>query len=238
MQEERDTFMWDVMNDPIRKMISPRMEATLTAGLSASVAASQPWRMIGNASPIARMLVPDVVSYGIDPSSAPKGEGLGEGPNMLWKSKWNLPFYTDTWDGYPVAREAFYTLSREAGAQDLLFLSGDSHSFWANKVFDGEGRPMGVELGTTGITSPGDFVDTGWNDETAERLDRIFEQALDEVRWTDNMHQGYVRVVLAPGQAKASFVAVDTILLPSYKTKIVREEVIVKGGETLTFRES
>tara|TARA_R110002072_G_scaffold283860_1_gene447546 strand:+ start:3228 stop:4937 length:1710 start_codon:yes stop_codon:yes gene_type:complete len=233
--ETRDAFMSDVIGAPNRRMLSDRMEAALADGLSASVAAGQPWRLIGNPSPIARMLVPDVAAYGIDPAKAPKGEAPGEGANLFWKAQWNLPFYTDTWDGYPAAREAFYALSRTAGAEDLLFLTGDSHSFWANQLFDGEGRPMGLELGTAGVTSPGDFVDTGWDAETAEALDRVFEQALEEVRWTDNMHQGYVRVVLTQAQADVAYVAVDTVLLPDYRTEVIRTETVVKDGKTLRF---
>ena len=233
--ETRDAFMSDVIGAPNRRMLSDRMEAALADGLSASVAAGQPWRLIGNPSPIARMLVPDVAAYGIDPAKAPKGEAPGEGANLFWKAQWNLPFYTDTWDGYPAAREAFYALSRAAGAEDLLFLTGDSHSFWANQLFDGEGRPMGLELGTAGVTSPGDFVDTGWDAETAEALDRVFEQALEEVRWTDNMHQGYVRVVLTQAQADVAYVAVDTVLLPDYRTEVIRTETVVKDGKTLRF---
>ena len=236
--ETRDAFMRDVMNDPARTMISSRMEATLAEGLAQSVAAGQPWRLIGNASPIARMLTPDVAALGIDPAKAPKGEAPGDGPNLFWKGKWNLPFYTDTWDGYPAAREAFYALSREAGAEDLLFLTGDSHSFWANAVSDGEGRPMGLELGTAGVSSPGDFVDTGWDTETAEKLDRVFAQSLDEVRWTDNFHQGYVRVMLTREQADVAFVAVDTVLLPTYRVETVREETVVRSGQTITFADS
>jgi len=176
-----------------------------------------------------------VAALGIVPAKAPKGEAPGEGPNLFWKGKWNLPFYTDTWDGYPAAREAFYALSREAGAEDLLFLTGDSHSFWSNAVCDGEGRPMGLELGTAGVSSPGDFIETGWDTETAEKLDRIFAQALDEVRWTDNFHQGYVRVELTRAKADVAFVAVDTVLLPTYRVATVREETVVRDGQTITF---
>lgn len=237
-QETRDAFMRDVMDDPSRKMISPHMEAALTKGLMYSVADAQPWRLIGNPSPIARMLVPDVVALGVDPAKAPKGEAPGDGPNMLWKAEWNLPFYTDTWDGYPAAREAFYALSREAGAGDLILLTGDSHSFWANELFDAEGRPAGLELGTAGVTSPGDFDDTGWDAESAVKLDRVFEQALDEVRWTDNMHQGYVRVVLTPEKADAAFVAMDTVLLPDYRTEVIRTETIIRDGKTIRFADA
>jgi alkaline phosphatase D len=233
---DRDAFMSDVIGDPARKMISVGMEDVLATGLSRSVAAGEPWRVIGNASPIARMLVPDVQRFGITPADAPAAEQPGAGPNLFWKGEWNLPFYTDTWDGYPAAREAFYALCRAAGAGDLLVLTGDSHSFWANTLSDASGQPMGLEVGTAGITSPGDFVESGWLGESPERLDRVFEAALDEVRWTDNLHQGYVRVVLGRTEARVSYVAVDTVLRKDYAARVIREETIERGPGTIAWK--
>ncbi len=236
-QEERNAFMADVIDDPSRKMISAGMKDALSEGLTASVSSGQPWRLIGNASPIARMWVPDIAAYGVDPAKAPAGEVPGAGANLLWKGQWNLPFYTDTWDGYPAAREDFYALCRDVGVQDLLVLTGDSHSFWANTLFDASGNSMGLELGTAGVSSPGDFVETGWDMETAAQLDRVFEEALDEVRWTDNLHQGYVRVVLTRENAHVDFVAVQTVLLEDRSTTTIRSEVIERRGGALAYRD-
>ena len=234
-KEDRDAFMSDVIGDPERRMISEGMEDALRFALWASVQGEQPWRIIGNASPIARMLTPDIVAMGVDPE---RQEGAGEPgatADLSWKGQWNLPFYTDTWDGYPAAREDFYALCRNVQATDLLVLTGDSHSFWANRLFDGEGRPMGVEIGTAGISSPGDFVESGWDAESAEQLDRAFEEALDEVRWTDNFHQGYVRVVLTTEAADVTYVAVDTVLITDYRTFDLRTERIVREGDSLVY---
>ena len=70
------------------------------------------------------------------------------------------------------------------------------------------------------------------------KLDRVFEQALDEVRWTDNTHQGYVRVVLTPEKADAAFVAMDTVLLPDYRTQVIRTETIIRDGKTIKFADA
>lgn len=225
-REDRDAFMTEVMDDPSRRMISTKMEKALVEGLSASVKSGQPWRIIGNASPIARMLVPDVAALGIDPSKKSGADVPGTGADMFWKGKWNLPFYTDTWDGYPAAREAFYELAKASGADDLVFLTGDSHSFWANQLSTAAGEPMGIELGTAGISSPGDFVESGWDEETAQQLDTLFAEQLDEVLWTDNMHQGYVRTVFSREEIKADFIAVETVLMPDDRTKTLRSETI------------
>ncbi len=234
-EAERDAFMTGVIGDPARTMISPEMAAHLGDGLAASVAAGEPWRLIGNASPIARMLVPDVAALGVDVSAPPPGEVPGAGANLLWKAQWNLPFYTDTWDGYPAAREALYDTAKAAGARDLLVLTGDSHSFWANRLADAGGAAMGVEIGTAGVSSPGDFVETGWAPEVAEALDRAFEAGLEEVVWTDNLHQGYVRVVLTRAHADVDYVAVDTVLSPDYRTSVLRSFRVVHRAGSLAY---
>ncbi len=226
------TFLAEVIGDPSRRMLSAEMEATLRAALEQSVAAGQPWRILGNAIPMARMPVPDVTAYGVVPEPDANGEIPLAKQALIWKGQLGLPFYTDTWDGYAAARENFYALCREAGATDLLVLTGDSHSFWANRLHDGQGRPMGLELGTAGVSSPGDFVESGWDESTAARLDEIFAEAVEEVVWTDNLHQGYVRVELTPEAGTATYVAVDTVLTPDYRPLTLREMPIARkdGG--------
>ncbi len=151
------------------------------------------------------------------------------------KGRANLPFYPDTWDGYPWARERLYEQSRAAGAGDLIVLTGDSHSFWANSLKDAEGRPAGVELGTAGITSPGDFVESGFGEELSRQLDLAFAEHCPEIDWTDNMHQGYVRLELARDAALATFVAVDTVTDSDFRAFILNRLRIERRNDTVTF---
>ena len=233
-------FRAEVLDEEGRHMLAPELDADLAAALSRSVRGGQPWRLIGNPMPIARTDVPDVVALGIlpDPFAAEppfEGDALQAAQALAWKGKWNLPFYPDTWDGYPWARERLYELSRGAGAGDLIFLTGDSHSFWANSLKDSAGRPAGLELGTAGISSPGDFMASGFGAEISRKLDTAFSAHVPEVEWTDNMHQGYVRLDLAREAGQASFVAVDTVLNPAYRTLILKRMGIVREDGALTF---
>ncbi len=233
-------FRRDVLEAPGRRMISPECEADLARSLQQSVAARQPWRLIGNAIPIARTEVPDVVRLGIlpnpDASATPFAGGALDNAKLLAaKGRAGLPFYPDTWDGYPWAREQLYDLSRKAGAADLIFLTGDSHSFWANSLKDTEGRPAGIELGTAGITSPGDFVESGFGDALSRALDQAFIDHVPEVVWTDNMHQGYVRLDLQRGGAEATFIAVDTIRSRAFRPFIVNRFTIVREAAGIGF---
>ena len=93
----RDQFMSEVLGAPRRAMLSAAMEAVLQKALSTSIAAGEPWRLIGNSVPLARMLVPDLEAAGVLPASVTPNAAK----ELLWKGRWQLPFYTDTWDGYP-----------------------------------------------------------------------------------------------------------------------------------------
>lgn len=236
-----EKFRKDVLGAPDRPILSTELEGDLEAALSRSVEQGQPWRIIGCPMVIARVEVPDVVKLGIvaDPAAklaaAKSREELARlaadpAVALAWKGRYNLPDYTDAWGGYPWARERLYDLSRRAGAGDLVFLSGDSHSFWVNRLADGAGRSAGIEFGTAGISSPGDFVGSGFDDATARALDRAYAEHIPEVAWTDNMHQGYVRVEFGREEGLATFVAVDTVLSPDYHTKVLRRVPFTRRG--------
>lgn len=225
---ERDTF-----GAVGRTMLARELEADLTAAWTQSKLANQPWRLIGNPMPIARTRVPDVVGLGLIPDPASQTKPLSAAVDIAWKGKWNLPFYPDTWDGYEWARQRLYSQAREAGVGDLVFLTGDSHSFWANRLSDAEGRPMGLELGTSGITSPGDFVESGFDPVTAAKLDAAFAEHNPEVVWTDNLHQGYVRVILTQDEGRASFIAMSNILSQRYTAHNISDWRLVRNDGVL-----
>ena len=225
---ERDTF-----GAVGRTMLSRELEGDLAAAWTQSKLAEQPWRLIGNPMPIARTRVPDVVALGLIPDPTNQTKPLSAAVDIAWKGKWNLPFYPDTWDGYEWARERLYSQAREAGVDDLVFLTGDSHSFWANRLANAAGQPMGLELGTSGITSPGDFIESGFDSATAAKLDAAFAEHNPEVIWTDNAHQGYVRVVLNRDEGRASFIAMSNIRSPHYIARTVSEWRMVRGDAGL-----
>lgn len=225
----------EIIDAPDRPMLSAAMEDFLSEELGRSVKAGESWRVIGNATLLARMNVPDLIGAGLLPDPATEGLPF-ETKALAWKAKWNLPIYTDSWDGYGWARERFYALCREAGASDLVVLTGDSHSFWANSLADDAKRPMGVELGTAGITSPGDFLASGFGPELSKKLDKAFVDMVDEVVWTDNFHQGYVRLDLRRDAAQANFIGMSTILSPDYKPGLLRQFAIARREGSLELR--
>jgi alkaline phosphatase D len=227
-RQDAETLERETIGAPGRRLIGADQEADLAAAWRASIASGQPWRLVGNPMPIARTRVPDVASLGLVAGArGPAAEVLA------WKGRWNLPFYPDTWDGYSWARERFYDSAREAGAADLVFLTGDSHSFWANQLADGQGRSAGVEIGTAGVTSPGDFVESGFGPETAARLDKAFADHNPEVLWTDGLHQGYVRIELGRSGGRAIFLSAPGLARPGHRTEVLGTWRIDRGPSGL-----
>ena len=224
-------FERKVLNAPNRHMLSPAMEAFVAEGMRESRSLQQPWRLLGNAIPMARVRVPNLIAHGI---AMPEGHPSG-GADFVWKGRYNLPMYLDTWYGYPWARERFYRQCAELGVRDLMVLTGDSHSFWANSLHRDDGSPMGVEIGTAGVSSPGDFVEQGFDRATAATLDRLLAQHNLDVNWTDNLYQGYVRLQLYPSQAEVDYVAVSTVTELNFSTQVIRRERVEPDQGSLRF---
>lgn len=234
-QRAADRFLRDVVGAPERPMLSPAMETFVAESLSASVQDGQPWRLVGNAIPMARTAAPRLSAADLAALApvAPAHE-LERVRQLAGRGALGLPLYLDPWDGYPVARERFYAAARDAGASDLLVLTGDSHSFWANALHDESGTALGLELGTSGITSPGDFALLG--EAGARLLDERLIDSNPEVLWTDGVHNGYVRLRLTPGEALADYVAVSTVLERTYRLHNLRQMRIARGRKGLDWQ--
>lgn len=227
-------FLEEVVGDPSRRLLSSAQERFVADALAGSVREGQPWRLVGNQVPMARTAAPrlseaDLASLA---PSAPKDE-YDRVRALAERGALGLPLYLDPWDGYPAARERFYAAARGAGADDLLVLTGDSHSFWANVLHDAAGHRAGLELGTTGITSPGDFARLGR--AGAQLLDRRLEESNPEVLWTDGLHNGYLRLRLTPARAQADYIAVSSVRDRDYGLSRLRRLRIAREGGVLVW---
>jgi phosphodiesterase/alkaline phosphatase D-like protein len=231
----REHFMRDILGDPSRQMLGEKMQQFVATSLKSSVDNASQWRLLGNQIPMARTHAPSPKSGIKYPALADDHPYANDVANFVKKVNWNLPLYLDTWDGYEGAREAFYTLCANMGVRDLVVITGDSHSFWANELYTQNGLPMGVEIGTAGITSPGDFESFG--KPIAGQIDNGLSARNKEVRWTDCQHRGYVKMHITAAQIDTYYVAVDTINQPRFTAFNLRHETLVKTADTVQYRE-
>ncbi|PWF44989.1 alkaline phosphatase D family protein [Massilia glaciei] len=119
--------------DPSRSMLGQAQEDWLAAGLRASKAR---WNIIAQQTPMAQSSQTPIVR--------PDGGR----------------FWTDGWDGYPMARARLFEALRHSGAANPVVLAGDVHTFYASELRTDFNRPastrnpvVAAEFCGTSITS-------------------------------------------------------------------------------------
>ena len=213
------------LNDPARRMMGPRQEAWIGAEAARSVKAGHAWQVLGNEVVMARLL-PFSPKKELTPEqyAAVPAALRDRLQSMEESAARGLPTTLDMWDGCPADRERLYAVLREAGARPIV-VSGDSHSFWANELFDASGRRIACEFGTTGITSPGaGEISPGVN------FGELVARANKEVLFNDQMSQGYVLLTLTREEARGDMVAVSTIVSKVFTTRTVKSFRVTPDG--------
>lgn len=236
-QQQARTFMEQVVGAPNREMLSPAMSAFVTSALQESRQSERSWRVLGNQIPMARTHAPPLQDSPLALIEALPESEIGKKLAYFKRLGDNkLPIYLDPWDGYSWAREKFYQQCASVNCRDLLVLTGDSHSFWHNQLFDNSNRVMGLELGTNGISSPGDFLSLGF--EHAASMDELLAEHNKEITWTNGRENGYIRVSLTHQMGQADFVAVSTVMSLEFETRIVYSTKFTpgKGGAGIKTR--
>ena len=232
--DEAQAFYREVVGAPDRNFLSRNMEAFLSAEFRESVESGRRWRVIGNQSVMARSIEPRLD----DPFFAELRNQLDDDARatldgITRRGELGLTGDLDAWTGYPAARERFYDVAKDAGVRDLLVISGDSHSYWANALYDDAGDSMGVELGTTGISSPRSLLNLGL--EGLQRFDELNAASNREIVWTDGRYRGYIRLAIDHEGARADFVTVTNVESRDYDTQIVHTKEIVGASGSLQY---
>lgn len=203
---------------PARELLGSVQQDWLSGVLRASVRAGKPWQILGSQVVMARVA-------GVDLERELGAERFGAALARLpeaWRGRVRasiagyragLPFNFDSWDGYPPARERLYDLFRSTGARPIV-VSGDSHAAWANDLYDGSGRLVGAEFGTTAISSPS-------YGSLLPGLGALLAKVNPEVAFCDQDRKGYTVLTLTPSSATADFITVSTITQRSFTTERV-----------------
>lgn len=121
----------------------------------------------------------------------------------------------DQWHGYPESRTRLLDFFRTSGVANIVVLTGDIHSSWANEIITTPRDPaaydpatgkgsLAVEFVTPGVTSPG----------LPDILLGIVEQAKPlnpHVRWVDPTNRGYILLDVTRERVQAAWFHVDDI---------------------------
>jgi alkaline phosphatase D len=169
------------LRDPARTMLGSEQEAWLAAGLGSS---SARWNIIGQQTLMAqstqtRIIAPD--------------DGR---------------FWTDGWDGYPLARQRLFDALGKSGAANPLVLSGDVHTFYAAELRSDFYRPesnanpvIATEFCGTSVTSS-----SRPQKRTLEYVDMN-----PHIKYGRSDKRGFMLLEVTPAKTTTHFVGLDDV---------------------------
>lgn len=207
-------YMREIVAAPDRAMLGPDQLEAIRAHLSQ---ARRPWTILGNQTLMARVKTPDIAPYLTPETEAELRGRWSDADGFLRASKFALPLSLDSWDGYPAERERLFAAVRAAGVEDVLVLTGDTHTWWANELACDAGAPIGVELGCASVTAPSGLSERMVG-ARARALALLVNRENPAVRYVSGRSHGYVDLTLRRDEGRAAFVAVDTVLERRYRT--------------------
>lgn len=221
IREDKGTQRFNkILLDEDRDMLGAAQTDFIVDTLAASKAKGQRWRLLANQVVMGRVTSPDLTPH-VDPEALDNMAKAWPGVrDFVEFSQYGLPTYADSWDGYPKARDKFYDRLSEAGINDIIVVTGDSHEFWVNDLSDKNGAPMGVELGTTSVSSKtlADYMGS-----TAQDYALLMTQSNADVRYYNPMRSGYVDLELGQKTGKARLVTVSTRISKDYQAEITAQ---------------
>lgn len=134
------------------------------------------------------------------------------------------PFNTDQWDGFPAERNRFYDLVEAEGVDNLVVLTGDLHTSWANDLEDSLHGSIGVEFVTPSVTSPSVGLPLG---------ESLLQYENPHVRFLDLWQHGYMVIGLDHHQATCDWYFVNDILSRNREEHLGASWAVTNGKKVL-----
>ena len=218
-----DKFMNEILGTEARELLGQDQEQWLGQELATSKSSGAVWQVLGNPVMMARFVFPDL--SGVLPKERFEAL-LAENPlarRFMTFARLGLPANLDGWDGYPAARDRVYQMA-QASEANLIVLTGDTHTFWANELIDSkEGKRVGVEFATTAVSSStlGEILKMKDVD-----LGGAVSAANEEIKFANFNDKGGIVLTLTPTEARADYIAVDTVESRDFKSKTIRSFVV------------
>ena len=144
----------------------------------------------------------------------------------------------DAWDGYPVEQQKIADLIQSNAINNIVFLTGDTHSSWAfeatNKPFDnynpqtGEGA-FAVEFGVTSINS-GNSNERNHTDSVIVHEQKITNTPLNpHLKYANLRDHGYLVLTLTPEKARVDYKYIETVRERNKKVSIGKSFEVKTG---------
>ncbi len=208
-----EKFKVEFLNDPARDMLGDAQLDFVASTLKSSKDAGKPWRLVANQVVMGKVMTPDMTPHVTEDALAAIEKAWSGVRTFVEVSKYGLPVYPDSWDGYPAAREKLYARMKSEGVTDMFVITGDAHEFWVNDLKDNGGDKMGIEIGTTSVSSE---TLAAFMREATEPYALLMTQANPDVRYYNPLNNGYVDITFERDRAQTRLIGVDNVLSEDY----------------------
>lgn len=225
-----EKFRDEVLYAADREMFGADQQEFIIDALRQSKDDNVTWRLLANQVIMGRLLTPDFTPYIQEDALARLSADWPGVRDFLTLSKYNMPVYPDSWDGYPVAREDFYAALNAENLNDLLVLTGDAHEFWLNDLTSEAGEKIGMEVVTSSVSSQ--TLTAYLGDATAEH-NLLLTKENPDAKYYNALKSGYIDLTLNSKHAVVRMMSVDTVLSRDYSISETASFKIRKSGKTL-----
>lgn len=221
------------LTSPTRQMLGVEQSAWLQQQLAAS---SATWQVLGQQVLMSRIELPVSVLQALfllaeAPERLPEVEQAitdylvaratpaslrTEAQQALLDTDLNpkIGYNPDAWDGYPAARETVLATVAQLNKR-LVVLAGDTHNAWYADLTRADGSKVGEEFATSSVSSPG--LEADLHPLAPSLAKELFESVVDDLKWMEPAHRGYLKLTFTASLARADWVFVDTVVSRSYQ---------------------
>ncbi|MCP4438971.1 MAG: T9SS type A sorting domain-containing protein [Aureispira sp.] len=175
--QERDEPDFANATDPNHKLLGNAQMDWLTTGMDTSTAQ---WQILGQ----------QVMMAPLDINPLPFGQQYAN---------------SDQWDGYQAERDKLYDSVTTNNINNMVVLTGDIHTAWANDLEDGS-TDIGVEFVVNSVTSPGFPLPIGAG---------VIQSLNSHMKYVDLTNHGYYILDINKTRAQADYYFIGTIDNPS-----------------------
>ncbi|MDP9928578.1 alkaline phosphatase D family protein [Variovorax paradoxus] len=141
-----------------------------------------------------------------------------------------VPYNLDAWDGYPAARDAVLAMARSQG-KNLISLAGDTHNAWSGNLTDSSGQRVGVEFGTSSVSSPG--FERALPLIANDLLSDGFKRMVDDLRYAETSKRGYAVLTLTTAEARCEYIEISTVFSRDYSVRLAATLRVLPGASNL-----
>jgi alkaline phosphatase D len=219
---------------PTRQLLGQPQVDWLSARMAASAGT---WQVLGHQVLMMRMTIPLSVAtdFSLEKLAAylaalalPDSARNDNQRALVTQQK--VPYNLDAWDGYPAARDTVLAMARNQG-KNLISLAGDTHNAWAGNLTDTSGQRVGVEFGTSSVSSSG--FERALPLIANNVLSDGFLRMVDDLRYAETSKRGYAVLTLTTAEARCEYVEISTVLSRDYSVRTAATLRVLPGAGNL-----